>query len=253
VAAGEKSGHLDTIFEHMAVFWTKELEMRRAIMRPLYYPIAVLHLAILIGAVVEATLGSWVPAAVHAVEALAYLYAVGFILYTLVRISWSSPLMQNFWLAVPLIGPALKSAYAYRWITSLRVEFGAGISIYKAVGDAWRASGFPGCERFAEEGEQAMLQGTQLSQLVIQWKQLPRDWIDFIETGEISGKLDEAFTNLETEANRAWTARQRMVEELLPKIIYFIALLFAAAAVINVGEKVIVDPMTEVDKALNGK
>jgi hypothetical protein len=115
---------------------------------------------------------------------------IGFIVYTVVRVSWSSPLMRRFWLRVPFIGSSLKTAYAYRWITALKLEFSAGVSLSRAVGDAWRASGYVGCDRFAEEGEQAMREETDLSKLVRQWKQLPRDWIDFIETGEISGAFE---------------------------------------------------------------
>jgi type II secretory pathway component PulF len=256
VTAGEKSGHLDSIFEHLADFWNRELEMRRAIVRPLYYPIVVIHVAILTGFVVDAATTSVSVAVVHFILAMAFLYTAGFVIYTLVRVSWSSEIMQRFWLYVPFVGKSLTSAYAYRWITALRLEFGAGISLYKAVGDAWRASGFVGCRELAEEGELAMQQGADLSKLVLGWRQLPRDWVDFIETGEISGKFDEAFVHLEEAAGRHWKATQKTMEEWLPKILYFVALLIAAVVVGNLVYKVEVAPMVdaekEIEKATNG-
>ena len=97
---------------------------------------------------------------------------------------------------VPLVGSTLSRAFAYRWITALRLEFAAGIPISNAVADAWRASGYAyRGERLAIEGEAAIRDGTELSALVQKWGQLPRDWIDFIETGEISGAFETAFVN----------------------------------------------------------
>ena len=251
VAAGEQSGQLEAIFAHLAEFWSRELQMRRAMIRPLYYPIVVFHFALFVGAVVESTVASIPQAVVHFIEELAVSYTVAFVIYTLVRVSWSSPLMRKFWLYVPFVGAALRSAYAYRWITALRLEFGAGISLYRAVGDAWRASGFINAERLAEEGEQAMIQGASLSSLVANWRPLPRDWVDFIETGEISGGFEAAFKSLETEAAEEWRASRNRMEEWLPKIGYFVILLVAGTMVFGVAKKVFIDPITSAEDAID--
>jgi type II secretory pathway component PulF len=159
--------------------------------------------------------------------------------------------MRRFWLRVPIVGRALRAAFAYRWITSLRLEFGAGISLYRAVGDAWRASGFVNCEQLGKEGEEAVRSGSSLSTLVTNWRQLPRDWADFIETGEVSGGFDEAFKNLEAEAGRNWTLAQQRMSNWLPKIIYFVALLVIAAQVVQLGQKVIIDPIQQAENAID--
>ncbi len=251
VAAGEKSAHLDTVFERLSEFWKRELEMRQALMRPLYYPLAVLHLAILVGAIVELTTTTWQVALFHFALYMVVLYFVGFVVYMVVRASWSSEAMRHLWLWVPIIGSSLSTAYAYRWITALKLEFTAGITLSRAVGDAWRASGYVGCDRLAEEGEQAMRNGMVLSQLMLQWKELPRDWIDFVETGEVSGALEAAFTNLEAEAARAWTLAQQRMADWLPKIVYFIVLLIAGAMVFKVLYEAIVVPMNTVQSAID--
>ena len=251
VVAGEQSGHLDTIFEHLAEFWSRELQMREAMVRPLYYPIVVMHLAVIMGAVVEAVATSWQIAAVHFFIIMAVLYAAGFVIYTVVEATWSSDQMRQFWHIVPFIGRSLKTAYAYRWITALRLGFGAGITISRAVGDAWRASGYTGCERLATEGEEAMRHGTNLSTLVTQWRQLPREWIDFIETGEISGKFEEAFANLQAEALRGWNAAQQKMNEWVPKIVYFVVLLVVALQVGTVMKKALIDPISDAEKQID--
>jgi type II secretory pathway component PulF len=252
IAAGERSAHLDSMFEHLAEFWTRELELRHALIRPLYYPIVVLHLALAISALVEFMASAPVPVVVvHFVMRLAFLYAFIFVVYTLVKVSWSSPLMRRFWLFLPIIGSSMKAAYAYRWITALRIEFTAGVSLYRAVGDAWRASGYVECDRFAAEGETAMQGGAELSKLVKGWKQLPRDWVDFIETGEISGKFEEAFTKLESEAAYAWKLARERMAEWVPKISYFVVLIMVAVVVGRMVYQAEVAPIVDVEKQID--
>jgi len=251
LAAGERSGQLETVCEHIAQFWQRELEFRQALVAPLIYPIVVLHFSILLSSGIVLLTQSWPAAVMSLITSLVILYASLFGIYILARITWSSPAMKAFWLRVPIIGPALRAAFAYRWITALRIEFSAGVSLYRAVGDAWRSSGFVNCEQLGKEGEEAMRSGASLVKLVTQWRQLPRDWIDFIETGEVSGKFDEAFRNLEAEAGRNWTLAQQRMSNWLPKIVYFLALLVVASQVIAVGKKVLVDPITQAEKAID--
>ena len=224
--------------------------MRQALIRPLYYPLAVLHLAVVVWGVLDAVTSSLPEAVVHTILRFAVLYVFGFVVYTLVKVTWSSEGMRRFWLWIPIIGNSIKTAYAYRWISALKLEFSAGISLSRAIGDAWRASGYIGCDRFAEEGEQEMRQGVELSKLVTRWKQLPRDWIDFIETAEISGAFEMAFKNLEAEAARAWKLAQERMADWLPKIVYFVVLLVVAGVVINLMMKIYVDPITNAEKQI---
>ena len=101
------------------------------------------------------------------------------------------------------------------------------------------------------EERQAMRDGVLLSALVERWRQLPRDWVDFIETGEISGALETAFISLEEEAARAWGLAQKRLTEILPKVLYFFVLLVAAAEVFSLIYKVIIAPITSVQDTLN--
>jgi type II secretory pathway component PulF len=96
-----------------------------------------------------------------------------------------------------------------------------------------------------------MYEGVQLSALVKRWKRLPRDWVDFIETGELSGKLENAFTSLEAEAARTWTNAQKRLADLLPKIIYFGILLIVAAQIFLMLYKLIVSPISDAEKSIN--
>ena len=252
VTAGEQSGHLDTIFEHLSEFWSRELQMREALIRPLYYPLVILHLAMIVWAIVDFVAGAPTPVVItHFILRMAFLYAAGIVIYLLVRASWSSESMRRFWVYVPFIGGALRTTYAYRWITALKLEFVAGITLSRAIGDAWRASGYIGGDRHAQEGEAAMREGTNLSTLVTRWKQLPRDWIDFIETGEISGALEMALTKLEEEAARAWKIAQDQMADWIPKISYFFILLVVAFVVGSIMKTAYIDPIVSAENVID--
>ncbi|HEX4141140.1 MAG TPA: type II secretion system F family protein [Candidatus Methylacidiphilales bacterium] len=250
VAAGERSGHLDTICDRIALFWQRELEFRQALIAPLVYPIVVLHLSVLLSSAAVLISQPWTAAVEALIFNLMILEGSLLTVYVLARATWTSPAMKTFWLRLPIVGSALRAAFAYRWITALRIEFGAGVSLYRAVGDAWRSSGFVNGERLGQEGEEAMRSGASLVTLVTQWRQLPRDWIDFIETGEISGKFEEAFLNLEAEAARNWTLAQQRMSNWLPKIVYFFALIVVAWQVVEIGIKVYIEPIEQVEDAL---
>ncbi|HEY0256338.1 MAG TPA: type II secretion system F family protein, partial [Candidatus Methylacidiphilales bacterium] len=256
VAAGERSGRLEAVFQHLSEFWARQQEMIQALIGQLYYPLAVLHLTILVGSLLELTVNSWPIVILHLIENFAWVYALGFALYMVVITSWQSDAAQRFWLGLPIIGWTLSTAYAYRWITVLKLEYSAGIPMPDAVADAWRASGYAGRDQLADEGQEVLREGGELSTLVQRWKRLPREWVDFIETGEVSGALETALENLEAEAARAWKTAQQRMTEWVPKIFYFIILLIAAVQVGLMLYHVVVAPITDIngtiDKALNG-
>ena len=256
VTAGERSAQLDAVLQHLAEFWERQRQMYQALTGQLYYPFAVLIFSLIVTAFIDYLMSSLNVAILHLAEAVALYGGGGFMLYTLVRLSWSSDAAQRFWLAVPLIGRTLSTAYAYRWVTALRLEHGAGVPMPDAVADAWRASGYAGREALAQQGQRDLREGVELSVLMQRWKRLPRDWVDFVETGELSGALEAAFANLEAEAGRTWDIAQKNMTTYVPKIIYFVALLVVAAQVFSLVYRVyqqeVVAPMNAINSALGG-
>ncbi len=250
VAAGERSAQLDSVYELLAEFWNRELQFGQAVIRQLYYPAGLAHLSIVVGALFLLPQGMVIVVG-NIVLNLAKLYLAAFIAYLLVRFSWHSPVAQRFWQMVPLIGGTLKAAYAYRWITALRMEFTAGVPFPDAVADAWRASGYLEAGQHAEEGEREMRSGVDLSALVRRWTQLPRDWVDLVETGEVSGQYETMFRAMEAEAARAWTIRQERMAEWVPKILVIGFVLFLALQIIPMANRAINGPIEEVEKSIN--
>ena len=238
VTAGERSAQLDAVFQHLSEFWSRQWQMRHALLNQLYYPLALLHFAIAVNALTALIGGSMQAVVLSFIEGLTILYVVGFVIFIVVRVTWMSDLAQGFWMRVPIIGSALATVCAYRWITALKLEFSAGIPLSNAVADAWRASGYAGVDRLAAEGETEIRSGTTLSTLIQRWTRLPSDWVDFIETGEISGALETALANLETEAARTWSTAQQRMTEWVPKISNFIIILIVGVMVFRMTQKI---------------
>jgi len=213
VAAGERSARLEAVFQHLGEFWGRQLEMRQDLIGQLYYPVAMLHLALVVAALMELVAGSWADVEVRLIELLCRsLWNRSGRFYSEARLKQNA-MARRFLFRVPIIGRTLSTACAYRWITALKIEYSAGIPMSNAVADAWRASGFGGERATALEGEEALREGVELSKLVQRWSRLPRDWVDFIETGEISGSLEKALTNLESEAARLTSIAQKRMTE----------------------------------------
>jgi type II secretory pathway component PulF len=253
VAAGERSAQLDSIFELLGEFWNRELRFVQAVVRQLYYPALVVHLAIVVLGLLHLVKGQGMPAVITSiVENLFLLYVISFALYLVISISWRSAVAQRFWLLVPIIGGALRAANAYRWITVLRMEFVAGVSFPDAVADAWRSSGYVHSEGRALEAERDMRSGIDLSQLVRGWRQLPRDWIDYFDTAEASGQYETTFKQIEVEAVHGWTVTQDRMAEWIPKILYFVFLIVMAFELVSMGSQVVLGPEEEVQKAIDG-
>jgi type II secretory pathway component PulF len=252
VSAGERSAQLDAVFTLLGEFWTRELHFGQAVVRQLYYPAFVAHLFVIVSGLLVLSQGT-TAVITSIVENLVLLYFIAFVLYVLVRVSWRSAVAQRFWLLVPIIGGALRSANAYRWITVLRMEFVAGVSFPDAVADAWRSSGYVNAEPRAQEAEQGMRSGTDLSQLVRSWRQLPRDWIDYFDTAEASGQFETTFKQLEVESAHGWTVTQDRMTEWVPKILYFAFLVLMAIKIVPMASQAYTAPYTEVQKALDGR
>lgn len=250
VAAGERSAQLATVFDQLAEFWTRELHLFEGLTRRLYYPVIVLHLAIVLGAFLQLINGTIFNVMIVLFTNLTIVYGIGLAFYLFIQFTWRSPAGQAFWFRIPIIGTAVAAAHAYRWIAALRLEYEAGIPIPVAVADAWRSSGYASGDQLAEQADSALRQGDELSTLLPHWRQLPRDWIDFIETGELSGALGTALQNLETEAARAWTLAQQRMTEWLPKIISFVVLLIVGGQIFYMLYEVTIKPISEITNAI---
>jgi type II secretory pathway component PulF len=224
IAAGERSGRLEVIFQQLADFWLQEHELTKSIKARIAYPLVVMHLAALL-LPITTILESVALYALKVVAGLALLYGLGFGLYVFSQWSWRTETGQALWLRVPWLGRSWRATYAYRWIVALQLEFSAGLPLPQAVADAWRATGYAKREPLARDAEARLNAGENLSVLFARWRQFPEDWLGFLQNGELAGKLEESFIFLVEEAHRDWQRAQAALAEWMPKIFYGLMIL----------------------------
>lgn len=242
VNAGERSGQLELIYEQLAQFWRQEDKLLGSLWRQAIYPLVILHLAALfypLPGALEALHTGFMFGVFTYMFSLMFLlfmiYLVGFSLYIIISHLWRTPAGQMMLLHLPLVGRTWRATYAFRWIFALRLEHGAGLPLSEAVYDAWQATGYAERDAPAEQGKEHILAGEPLSTIYPKWKgQLPPDWEDYIEAGEISGKLSDTFLSLQDQALSEWTNASAQVNEWLPRfflvgiLILAIGLFFSA-------------------------
>ena len=220
VEAGEKSGRLEVIYQQLATFWKEELELQSAVKRRLIYPLFVLHLAAFLGPIMQMT-ESFIGYIFGVFLRLAVMYGLAIAAYVWVQLTWKMAAGQRRWLRTPLIGPAIRDTYAYRWTLVLSLEFSSGIALPLAVADAWKATGYHGREARAVEAQRRLEEGETLSALMKEWPQFIPDWRGYVETGEFSGKLEETLAMLRDQGQAEWKRSQETLSEWLPKLLYF--------------------------------
>jgi len=96
-----------------------------------------------------------------------------------------------------------------------------------------------------------MRSGTDLSQLVRRWRQLPRDWIEYFDTAEASGQYETTFKQLEAETAHGWTVTQDRMTEWVPKILYIVFLIVMAIKIVPLASHALTDPVVETEKAID--
>lgn len=233
VAAGERSGRLDDSFKQLAAYWRTENELAAAMWKHMAYPILLLHLVAVIGPLPKIATSGLYTYLFTAAAQLVGLYVAAFFFYWLAKEIWRSESGQAFCTALPLLGRFLRATYAYRWIVALRMELNSGISFAQAAADAWEATGYQSRQRRAAEARDGLLRGEPLSVLAAGWKELPADWVDYFSTAEVSGKINETFSHLETHALTEWKRAQDRLADWLPKLLYVALILFAAFQILS--------------------
>jgi type II secretory pathway component PulF len=220
INVGVQTARLEEVFTHLAEYWSKESELGATLLAQSLYPAIVVHVAIFI---------SGLPGLVQ-IGFGGFLYNIiynGFMVYmvcipaaVVAVYTWHSEAGQKFWMAWPLIGPALISTYVFRWITALRLEYAAGIPLPDAASDAWKASGFIGCQGLATDAFNLIREGNPLSILMKKWPYIPKDWADFVDSGEQAGTLETTFETLGSEASQSALRAQDRLRVWMPRVVF---------------------------------
>ncbi len=232
VAAGERSGHLDTVLERLADYTESRQILHQRLQLALFYPAILTIMAIVIVSglltyvvpevvkVFENTPGQKLPLLTQMLIGLsnfmrAYYWAVIIVLVAAIS-SFSSMMRQTPFrkrvhaalLRIPLVGKLVRGANTARFARTLSILAGSGVPVL----DALRISGqvisnIPMRDAVLEASDRVR-EGAALAKSLERSGYFPPMTINLIGSGELSGDLEQML-------ERAATNQERELETML--------------------------------------
>ncbi|PQO27459.1 hypothetical protein C5Y96_18155 [Blastopirellula marina] len=214
VELGDSTGHLDRIFLELADQYEHQIQLRRSFMAGILWPMIQLVLGILIVGFLIAAMG-WVgemtgkpidPLGVGLVGtkgAIEYFAIIGTIIFLsyCVYFLWSRGQfaflqLDRLIMNIPGIGTPIRTLCLSRMAWAMSLTIGGGMEIRKAMRLSLEASRSQYYQQFANQVDRELLAGEEIHDILRRTRSFPPDFLDVVETGEISGTLSESMEKL---------------------------------------------------------
>ena len=243
VKAGESAGVLDTILDEIATYKERIESIKGKIKKALYYPAAVIAVAIVVTAVlliyvipqfeaVFANFGADLPAFTRMMLNLSEaLRSNGFLILVVliggitafIMAKKRSPAFAHWldrvMLKFPLVGPILEKAAIARFCRTLAITFAAGVPLVDALQIVSGATGNAVYNDAAARIREDVAVGHQLQLAMQQTNVFPNMVVQMAAIGEEAGSLDEMLIKVaeayEEEVNNAVDALSSLLEPLI--------------------------------------
>ncbi len=243
VAAGEQAGILEDVLARLATYKEKTLALKGKIRSALFYPAAVLAVAVIVTAVIMIwvvpsfknvfeSFGAELPLPTLFViwlsdQFVAYWHlAFGAIVAAgalFVR-SWKrSPALQaatdRLLLRLPVFGPLIRKAVIARWTRTLATMFAAGVPLVESLEPVGGAAGNAVYHEATLRIAAAVASGTSLTAAMQQSQAFPAMVTQMAAIGEESGALDDMLRKVaefyEEEVDAAVASLSSLLEPLI--------------------------------------
>lgn len=243
VAAGEAAGILDSLLDRLATYKEKILAIKSKIKAALFYPIAVIVVAIVITAVIMIfvipsfkqvfkSFGADLPAPTLIVIAMSDFmvsnwYVVFGILgggiygffYMWKRSEKMQIVMDRLFLRLPIFGDIIRKATMARWARTLSTMFAAGVPLVEALDSVGGASGNYVYKMATKQIQSDVSTGTSLTVAMQNTNVFPNMVIQMVSIGEESGQLDQMLSKVadffEAEVDDAVEAMSSLMEPMI--------------------------------------
>ncbi len=243
VAAGEQAGILEELLARLATYKEKTLALRGKIRSAMFYPAAVLAVAVIVTAVIMIwvvpsfksvfeSFGAELPLPTLIViwisdQVVAYWYMVVggvTVATTLFMRAWKrSAAMQaatdRLLLKLPVIGNILRKAVVARWTRTLATMFSAGVPLVESLESVGGAAGNAVYHGATQRIAAAVVSGTSLTTAMQQSQVFPSLVTQMAAIGEESGALDDMLRKAaefyEDEVDAAVASLSSLLEPLI--------------------------------------
>lgn len=243
VAAGEQAGILDTLLERLATYREKILAIKGKIKSAMFYPIAVIVVAIIITAVilifvipefkkVFTSFGADLPGPTLMVIAIsdavvkwwyiiAAMLVAGIVLFSSAY-KRSTPLqitVDRLLLQIPVMGDVMRKATIARWARTLSTMFAAGVPLVEALESVGGAAGNHIYRLATKKIQSEVSTGTSLTVSMQNSNVFPNMVVQMVSIGEESGQLDSMLSKVadffEQEVDDAVESLSSLIEPVI--------------------------------------
>ncbi len=243
VAAGEQAGILDTLLERLATYREKILAIKGKIKSAMFYPIAVIVVALIITAVilifvipefkkVFTSFGADLPGPTLMVIAIsdavvkwwyiiAAMLVVGVVMFSSLY-KRSVPLqitVDRILLQIPVMGDVIRKATIARWARTLSTMFAAGVPLVEALESVGGAAGNHIYRLATKKIQSEVSTGTSLTVSMQNSNVFPNMVVQMVSIGEESGQLDSMLSKVadffEQEVDDAVESLSSLIEPVI--------------------------------------
>lgn len=243
VSAGEAAGILDSLLDRLATYKEKILAIKSKIKSALFYPIAVIVVAIVITAVIMIfvipsfknvfkSFGADLPAPTLAVIAMSdFMVENWYIIFGVMggalygffymwkRSEKMQIVMDRLLLRLPIFGDIIRKATMARWARTLSTMFAAGVPLVEALDSVGGASGNYVYRMATRQIQSEVSTGTSLTVAMQNASVFPNMVIQMVSIGEESGQLDAMLSKVadffEAEVDDAVEAMSSLMEPMI--------------------------------------
>ena len=247
VAAGEQAGILEELLARLALYKEKTLSIKGKIRAAMFYPAAVLTVALVVTAVIMiwvvpafksvfSSFGADLPTPTLVViwlsdQFVRYWYgmaaAIAISMSLFMRAWKRSPAMQaatdRLMLRLPIFGSVVRKAVIARWTRTLSTMFAAGVPLVESLDSVGGAAGNAVYHEATRKITAAVSSGTSLTIAMQQVHVFPAMVTQMVAIGEESGALDQMLSKVaefyEDEVDAEVAALSSLMEPIIMVIL----------------------------------
>jgi len=238
LAAGERGGRLEASFEHLARYYELRQKSKDRAVTALIYPIILLHFGIVLPEVpnffLEGSIATVFGRIIfHIVVAWLLLGGLALVSIWAVKAAGTSKAVDGLLNSIPLAGGVRRhwalARFCQVFHTGLLASFRMSETLQLA-GDASQSA----CLREAgSAAAQAVEEGGRLSAAMKQTGAFPKAFVQSLATAEEAGTLDREMERWAVAEAELGAQAQNQLAEWLPRVIYFVIVLYVAARIIG--------------------
>jgi len=247
VGAGEAAGILDSLLDRLATYKEKILAIKGKIKSALFYPIAVIVVALVVTAVIMIFVipvfkdlfkgfGADLPGPTLVVMAIsdwfvgnwyivfpALIGGIWFFLYSWKRSATMQKFMDRLILRLPIFGDVIRKACIARWCRTLATMFAAGVPLVESLDSVAGAAGNYVYFEATKKVQAEVSTGTGLTVAMTNTGVFPSMVLQMCAIGEESGALDSMLSKVadffEAEVDEAVESLSSLMEPMIMVIL----------------------------------